>query len=253
MRAFSLIFCAFLIVGSFDPLFGQATPRTARSTMEKWVQTRQLIASEQSQWISEKDAIEQSIQLYASELEKLTGQIAESSTSTSKVIEEENALKQEKDELIQATDRLMVQVSAIETRLKSILKTLPVPLSEKVDPLSRRIPEDPSDTRISLSQRLQNIVGILSELEKFNGAISVFSELRKNASGAEVQVKTLYLGLAQAYFVDTTGEFAGVGSVGDEGWTWETQSDLGSQIQKAIAIYESAAPAAFVNLPISVE
>ena len=148
--------------------------------MEKWVQTRQLIASEQSDWVSEKDTIQQSIQLYETEMEKLKEQIAESSTSTGKVLEEENEWVREKESLIQATQKLSDQVSTIEVVLKKTLKTVPSPLVEKLDPLSRRIPEDPTTTKVSLSQRLQNVVGILNELEKFNGTVSVFGELRKN-------------------------------------------------------------------------
>ena len=55
------------------------------------------------------------------------------------------------------------------------------------------------------------------------------SELRKNQSGAEVQAQVIYVGLAQAYFVDPSGEFAGVGSPGEDGWKWSIKPELADE------------------------
>jgi hypothetical protein len=116
----------------------------------------------------------------------------------------------------------------------------------------RRLPEDPSDTRTSPVERLQTIVGILNEVEKFGSVISVESELQKTSDGKEIEVKTLYVGLGQAYFVDKTGDFAGVGVAKLSGWEWSEASELGKAIQHAIEVYEGSQPPSFDGLPMTV-
>jgi hypothetical protein len=95
-------------------------------------------------------------------------------------------------------------------------------------------------------------VGLINEVDKFNAAVTVVSQVQKNPAGAEVQVETVYLGLAQAFFVDKAGEYAGVGVPGPDGWQWTPKPELAGRIQKSIAMYKNAAPAAFVSLPVTI-
>ena len=125
-------------------------------------------------------------------------------------------------------------------------------LQQAVATMISRIPEDPNQTKVSLSARMVNVVGFINEVNKYNGSISVVSELRRNESGSELQVKVIYVGLAQAYFSSPDGSFAGMGIPGDNGWEWSEQPSLAPAIQQAIAIYEGSAPAAFVDLPMTI-
>jgi hypothetical protein len=119
--------------------------------------------------------------------------------------------------------------------------------------LLKRIPSDSAAAKAGPVERMQNVVGILSEVDKFNGAISVVSEIRRNPAGAEVQVETLYIGLGHAFFVDKTGDYAGVGVPAADGWQWTPRSELAGRIQKTIAIYNNSLPAAFVSLPVAIQ
>ena len=140
-------------------------------------------------------------------------------------------------------------IGALESQLKRALKKLPEPLIEKIKPLIRRLPEDPSDTDLSLGERVQNIVGILSQADKFNTTITQTNESRKIEGGKTVEVRTLYWGLAMAYYVDASGQYAGIGVPGPDGWEWPRVDAAGAEIKQLIDVYEGSEDISFVNVP----
>ena len=191
--------------------------------------------------------IEQTSALYQREIERLNGEIEEAKESNSQVTKEMAEQDAENITLKAAGQVSESLITETESKLKALVAKLPIPLQDKIDPFVRRIPEDPEETKTPLAQRMQSIIGILNEVEKFNGSVSVFSEIRKNPSGADVSVKTLYLGLGQAYFVDTEGTF-GVSMAFGARMGMAEKTAQASAIADVIAVYENAKPAAFVNL-----
>ena len=105
---------------------------------------------------------------------------------------------------------MLLLLLVIWKKLKKILPILPEPLIEKINPLIRRMPNDSDNTDLSLGQRVQNIVGILSQTDKFNTTITAKREIKAFEEGKAVQVTTLYWGLAMAYYVDDSGKYAGL-------------------------------------------
>ena len=93
-------------------------------------------------------------------------------------------------------------------------------------------------------------VGILNEIDKFNNALNVFSERRKTAKGEEVAVETVYIGLGAAYFVNDSGDFAGMGAPGANGWEWSLRPELGPAVKEVLKIYRNERTAQFVTLPV---
>ena len=140
-------------------------------------------------------------------------------------------------------------IQQLEVQIKRVVKTLPTPLVEKIKPLIRRLPEDSAHTKLSLGERVQNIVGILSQADKFNATITQTSESRELDSGKTIEVRTLYWGLAMAYYVDGAGEYAGIGFPGADGWEWPQIEGAGPQIKKLLAVYEGSADIQFVEVP----
>ena len=238
---------------SVTNLSAQSTLDSTRSVLEKWVETRKSIAEIRSDWTVEKEVIEQSVSAFERELKTLGEQLDQVDTGSDQTAKELAEIESEKSSLRLASDELKQSVGLLEKKLRGMAPGFPAPVVEKIEPLFNRIPEDPEDTKLGLSARLQNVVGILNELDKFNGSITVVSELRKTAAGTEVQTRVLYVGLSQAYFVDKTGEFCGYGLSSPQGWDWTPQADLGPSILKAIGVYESSEPAAFVGLPVTVK
>ncbi|MBE0540606.1 MAG: DUF3450 family protein [Verrucomicrobia bacterium] len=245
----SLAFLAF----AGDAAEDSSSVARARTTLEQWVQTRQLISRTRSDWQADKETLAQTTQLYERELRNIAEQMGRVSTNNAQVdLERDQALRQQ-NELTTAAETVKLLVTGLESRVKALAPSFPPVLNEKLQPLLQRLPADSAATRASGLERLQNIVGILNEVDKFNAAITVVSEVQKNPSGAEVQVETLYLGLAQGYFVDKAGEYAGVGRPTAQGWQWTEQKELAGRIQDSLAMYKNAKPAAFVSLPVRIQ
>jgi hypothetical protein len=125
-------------------------------------------------------------------------------------------------------------------------------LRQRVAPLSERLPDDSDRTEASLSQRFQNVIGILNEVNKFNRDITVTSELRTLSDGTVAEVQALYLGLGQAYYVTVDGSAAGVGRPGPEGWDWSSADEFAESISRAIAILRNEEVPAYVPVPVQI-
>jgi hypothetical protein len=102
-------------------------------------------------------------------------------------------------------------------------------------------------------QRMAIVVAILNEIDKFNNTVTVEKEMR-DVNGKPTEVKTMYLGLAQAFYAYKSGMFAGVGKPAEGEWKWEEKNDMAQQISQAIAVADaSLKPPVFSNLPLSVD
>jgi hypothetical protein len=224
-----------------------------RSTLEQWVQTRQLISKTRSDWDADKETLAQTTALYERELKSIAEQMSKVSTNNAQVEKERLTATAKQSELESAADKARSLVAGLEKRLQELAPSFPPPLAEKLSSSLARIPADPAKTKMSGLERMQNVVGIVNEVDKFNAAVTVVSEVQKNSSGAEVQVETLYLGLAQAYFVDKAGDYAGLGTPSATGWQWTPNNALAGKIQKTISMYKNATPADFVSLPVQIK
>jgi hypothetical protein len=122
-----------------------------------------------------------------------------------------------------------------------------------VKPLSQRLPDDANETKLSLAERFQNVVGILNEVDKFNREISVTSEVRTLADGSSVEVTSLYIGIGEAYYVSANGAIAGVGVASEQGWIWKPANEAAPQIADVIAVLKNEKVASFIQLPVEVK
>lgn len=226
-----------------------------RTAMEKWVETRRMISRVKSDWAAERETLQQTVELFEKDLANFQELIGGVETGSQQVDKERAEQETRKQELVQAGERLQELLALLESKVIVLAKRLPPPLTELPDfgKLVSRIPVDPVATKLPVSARLQTLVAILNEADKFNGAINVVPEIRQVEGGAEVQVKTLYLGLGQAWYVDPSGKYAGTGTPGTAGWDWTASPALAARITKAIAVYENAQPAAFVSLPAKIQ
>jgi septal ring factor EnvC (AmiA/AmiB activator) len=230
-------------------LSGQNKITETRDVLDQWVETRQLISEEKADWKVEKSILSDTVQLLSSELERLEKALADLEASATAADEDRTRLAAEKETLTAASAVVLNNIGALETQLKAILQTLPEPLINKIKPLIRRLPDDPAETKLSLGERVQNIVGILSQADKFNTTLTETSESREMPSGKVVEVRTLYWGLAIAYYVDASGEYAGIGYPGAGGWDWPQIEGAGPEIKKLIDIYEGSGEIQFVEVP----
>lgn len=233
---------------------GAAAPGidTARATLAKWMETEQVIAKEQREWQEANQVLESRIGLVRSEIEALEERLVELKGSGSGVADKKHELFAEDRALQEAATGLQELAGELEGELRQLFERLPEPVRAKLSPLYSRIPANPAHTNVSLAERFQNLVGILNEVGKANNEITMATEVRTLADGRPTEVRTVYVGLAQAYFVSASGE-AGIGRPGQSGWQWETASGLAPQILQVVEVLQNKATPKFVPLPVKVQ
>lgn len=230
-------------------LNAQTNLESTRNVLDQWVQTKQIISKEKSDWRLEQSILSDTQKLLSSELNRLETALEDLKSSATAADEDRSKLTAEKEAFTEASAVVEGSIQKLEVQMKRVVKTLPSPLVEKIKPLIRRLPKDSANTKLSLGERVQNIVGILSQADKFNATITQTSESRELNSGKIVEVRTLYWGLAMAYYVDASGAYAGIGHPGEDGWEWPQIEGAGPHIKQLLAVYEGSEEIQFVAVP----
>lgn len=231
----------------------EAKVADVRSAVEQWVQAQQVISKTKADWQAEKELLLQTKALFERELKSIEEQIARTTSTNSVAEAERTEADAELAHLNQGLTRATALVAELETEARSLLPLLPPPLMTTVQPILNRFPTDSLSTRAPVIERMQNVVSLLNEIDKFNNAVTVVNEKRPDAKGEQVSVDTLYLGLGAAWYVDGTGDVAGIGAPGDGGWQWTLKPEVASQVRDAIAMYRSQKTARFVGLPVTIK
>ena len=238
-----------------ESVFAQGSKfEEARTHIEKWVQTRQLIARRNADWRVERESIGQSIGLLQREIDLLKEAIDKSEQVDTEADAEKKRITLSLEDLKKANKVVDAVLWGMERQALALMARFPDPLKDRTSNVRSRIPLEKKDLRgRSAAERMQNVVAMLNEADRFNSAITLAIEVRKDAEGKDRQVQALYLGLGHAYYADQGGSFAGVGVPGAEGWTWTVDAGLGSTIRKVIDIYENERSAEFVPVPVNIQ
>jgi hypothetical protein len=229
-----------------------ASLEETRLTLGKWIETQQIISRERKDWQQGKEILMGRLELVRKEIASLQEKVSQTEASVAEANKKRDDLLAEDHRLEAAGAQLTEAVTAMEADVRRLLRTLPEPIQAKLDPLSQRIPEDASSTRVSAAERFQNVLGILNELNKANNEITVSYEVHTLADGRPSEVKAIYVGLAQAYYVSARGE-AGIGRPSGEAWTWEPCEGVAREILTALEILQGKRTPAFVPLPVRLQ
>ncbi len=246
-------FTSLACAASFAAELGDSKPQQARLNVEKWIETQRVISQEKRDLALAREMLNERIALVQREIDSLRGKISEAETSIADADKKRAEMVEENEKLKQASASLTGTLNTMEGKVRHLLSRLPDPIRERIKPLSQRLPLDSEQTKQSVAERFQNIVGILNEIDKFGREISMTSEVRTLEDGSAVEVAAMYMGLGQAYYVSASGKVAGVGSVAGDAWTWRPYNQAAEQIAAAIAILKNEKPASFVHLPITIE
>lgn len=250
MKHISLQALAISAFAAAPALSAQSSIDDTKDVLEQWVETRQLISQETSDWKTEKAIVTDTVNLLENELKHLEEAIEELNSSATAADEERAELTAKRDMLDEGSKVVLENLTGLETEMKAIIERLPEPLTSKIQPLIRRLPDDPETTKLSLGERVQNIVGILSQAGKFNSTITLTSETQELDNGKLVQVNTLYWGTAIAYFVDDSATYAGYGVPAAGEWEWTQVDGAGPAIRELLSVYDGSSDTIkFVQVP----
>jgi hypothetical protein len=233
-----------------------ALPEETRNILQEWVKVKALISEEREEWAVEKAAMTDTISLLGEEKIYLEKQIETREEAAASAVNERTELSVKKESLDAQAEEISELLVSYEESISDLVGYLPDFLQEELSPLIRRLPDEDSMSvdQIGLARRLQTVVGILSQSDKFNSSLSLRSELRQvEDGGAERETTTLYFGLAYAVFVDAEGSYAGYGIPGEAGWNWTVDTAAAPAIQQLIAVYKSETPATYVSVPFNLD
>jgi FtsZ-binding cell division protein ZapB len=231
------------------------TLQTTREALKQWVETRKVISKEKQDLALAREMLQERIDVVQGRIEALQEKTVDARKSISEAEGKRDALAAENDALNEAASSLEETVTKLEARTKAMLRKLPeaVRKDDLIEPLSKAFPDDPAKTDLSLSQRFQNVVGVINQLNKLSREIKVTSEVRQLPDGSKAEVTTMYLGVSQAYYVSAKQDIAGVGAPSPEGWTWRPANEIASRVAQAVAMLRNERPAAFVQLPTEIK
>jgi hypothetical protein len=226
-----------------------ALPKAAevQQKLEQWVQAKQLISRESSDWEEGKATMLQLKEARKLEIAQLQ-EFAEAANQRIAEIEEKRALFQadEKD-LKTWRSSLEGHIAAQETQLAKLIPRFPPPLREKVEESLLRL-ESP-DPQSPLQNRTRDILLVLQAYLDFQNTLTLDSEVRE-IDGKKHQVDILYLGMSQAWYVDSSGSYSGYGRPGAAGWVWTDEPAIAERVRSAIEIQRRRESPAYVELPI---
>jgi hypothetical protein len=221
--------------------------------LEKWVETQRLVSAEKSRWRVGRELLVDRLDLLRREAAALREKTAQSRGDVGSADARLAELTARAEELKATTAGLDVLVAECETRLRALLTRAPEPFRERVKPLSVRLPADPAQPGITLSERFQNVIGILNEMNKFNQELTDAVEVRALPDGQTAEVSVLYLGLGGAYYANPGSGLGGYGVPGPQGWDWIRADELAGPVAEAAAVFRNERPAAYVGLPAAVK
>lgn len=249
--SFKLGFTFWVLLVGFS-VVGQTKPGETRSHFKEWLDTEKAISREKEDWNARKVWLNEHISLTQRELVSLKEKIAEFEEKASTTDEQRLKLLDREAILQQQQKRVTEILVKLEHRLQQLRPGLPEPLLQDLELAYHKLPAAGAETSIGLADRLQNVIGVLSDIFTFDKKITITESLHQSADGTEYLVTVLYLGLGQAYFIGTND--AGIGFPSSEGWKWESQPNLSGKIKKAIDMAQgTTGEVTFVDLPVKLQ
>ena len=222
------------------------------TALEEWVETERMISQTKAEWETEMASMKNLISIYTKEIASLAAVIEDAEKDTSAAERRRSELLQ-RDETVKSVEaKLVQQIAGIELNLKSLEALLPPPLQEELSPFFKNLPEDPATSKVPIGQRIQPIVVILTQVQKFNQVVTVIEGFREFEAGSTVQTEMVYFGLGVAFYVDQANEHAGYSVPGPDGWNWTDDNALAGTIRSFIDIYRGTQQARYIEIPVSV-
>ena len=256
------IFLASLLVG-LSSVSAQQPESTAseasadmdstRGLLQQWATTQRLIASERGDWENGKAMLQGRIQLLKISVEETEKKIAEAKTKLEDVKKRTAETEAEKLKTREATEALVAVAPELEEGVKGLFGRVPGVIQEKVKVLHDRIPKAGADVKnITAAERFQNVLGILNELGKANNELTSIPEIHDIGDGKKAEVKVVYVGLGQGYFVNSSGTIGGLGMPSDQGWTWKTDAAIAPKMREVVEVMKKAIAPKLVELPAEI-
>ncbi|MFC5049454.1 DUF3450 family protein [Rubritalea spongiae] len=219
------------------------SPADARAMVGEWVQVEKLITEEQNNWERQQAAMLDLLELYQTEVELINEELEAAGDSTSELDDKSEQLKQQTAAYQKQREVLELQCLKHAKRFVELSQRFPQPLQDQI----KREVSIVEDTESTLRERSIALLDALKSAGQFNRTIT-YTDLEEEVEGTTRQLRVLYLGLGQAFYV--SGEKAGIGRPEKGSWKWQEVPNSKASISKAIAVYQKTARPELITLPV---
>ncbi|CAA6695443.1 MULTISPECIES: DUF3450 family protein [unclassified Lentimonas] len=226
---------------------------SARTSVSDWVQTEQAISREALDWQADKTLLLDMITIAEKRVATLEQQVKAHETFNSLAQEERRSLIEQDAEIAEYTSAVDAFLKHAEQAIRELLPRLPDPLKDELATELKRLPDGDSTLSTSLNERTQTITAILTQIREFDEQVAIHQTIRALPnSDNEVAVRTIWVGLGQAYYIAPSD--AGYGLPSANGWTWHSAPELSNAIQDSIQQIEATASTPqLIDLPIQIK
>lgn len=226
----------------------------ARALLQKWAETERLIASERHEWEQGKALLEGRITLVEQSVQEMKKKITEAETKLADAKKRAAEVELEKAQAKEASDALLAAAEELEKGVRALVLRVPTNVKEKIKVLADRIPKEGAEVKnITAAERYQNVLGVLNELNKANLEIASLPEIHEVGNGKKAEVKTVYIGLGQAYFVNAAGDIGGVGVPNADAWVWKTDPTIAKSMIEVLEVMKKTVSPKLVELPATID
>ncbi len=233
-----------------------------RATLEQWMQS-----VDQSQDLENKWEIEKSV--LADTIVGLRGMLEQAEVDIKTVEERLQTADQDSQEKIQqqtdfneARDALRKGLLPVEAEVAKVVPLFPEFYIDESPKLKKsfeslaahRQAEPDAKDKLGLNSRIQPLVQILTEAERFNSKLWAVTHPLK-VGEVEKQMNVLYFGLSVAYAVDDEAKFALEGRNSPSGWTFVAMkgADIAIQVKTLYDAADGSGESQIVNLPLTID
>jgi hypothetical protein len=230
------------------------TMNHARTLLKKWAETERLIAAERHEWEQGKSLLEGRLTLVDQSIAEMKKKIAETETKLTDAKKRAAEVEAEKAQAKEASDALLASAAELETGVRQLVTRVPSNVKEKIKVLADRIPKEGANAKnITAAERYQNVLGILNELNKANLEIASLPEIHDVGNGKKAEVKAIYVGLGQAYFVNAAGDIGGIGTPAENEWVWKTDPSVAKRMIEVVEVMKKTVAPKLVELPATID
>ena len=220
---------------------------------ERWIETRQRLSEEQAAWEVEKQVLANGIDTLRATRDALAADALVHSNENQKIDDALLDAKERFARLEDASELLLSQIIKYESRILSILPSLPPPLSEELAPFVAKLPSPDATSDIAPPHRLQNVVAITTLIDEFNNDLHLNHAIRELDDGGATEVRTLYWGLAAGFAIDGSGTRAWSLAPSESGWVWRASEQDVPKMMKLFEVYDKIQDPALIGVPITLD
>ena len=227
-----------------------------KESVREWIETMREIQVEETTWERDKELLEGQRESLEAEIRDLEARLKDARETKASADQESVADVARRDALARTDEILATELRSLELGLVAKLPAFPAPLAgdPRVKELMTQVTQDAKrggeESKKDLTKRLNNVLNLLAEAEKWQQTVHLREELRETGDGRKFNMQVAYFGFGIAYAVNEGGDYALIGRPGEDGWKFESRPDLAPRIRELIDVLNGDVEAKFVNLPL---